>query len=124
MDPERRVVLYLDEDVTTKLARELRRRGYQVVTTQEASRRQASDDSQLAYAAAHNLALVTYNQGDFCLLHRRYLDAGHSHAGILIASRKVGLGETLRRLIRLLESVPVEELYDQIRWLSEFAERD
>jgi len=39
-----------------------------------------------------------------------------------IASRKVGLGESLRRLIRLLESVPAEELLGQIRWLSEFAE--
>jgi predicted nuclease of predicted toxin-antitoxin system len=45
MDPERRVVLYLDEDVTTKLARELRRLGYEVVTTQEAGQRQADDDS-------------------------------------------------------------------------------
>jgi hypothetical protein len=122
MDPERRVVLYLDEDVTTKLARELRRRGYQVVTTQEADQRQADDDSQLAYAASHDLALVTYNQGDFCLRHRRYINAERGHAGILIASRKVGLGESLRRLIRLLESVPAEELRDQIRWLSEFTE--
>ena len=106
------------------LARELRRRGYQVVTTQEAGQRQADDDSQLAYAATHNLALVTYNQGDFCLRHRRYLDAGRSHAGIFIASRKVGLGETLRRLVRLLESVPAKESLNQIRWLSEFAEQD
>lgn len=121
MDPERRAVLYLDEDVTTKLARELRRRGYRVVTTQEAGQRQADDDSQLAYAANHNLALVTYNQGDFCLRHQRYINVERGHAGILIASRKVGLGETLRRLIRLLESVPAEELRDQIRWLSEFA---
>jgi len=124
MDSERRAILYLDEDVTTVLARELRRRGYQVVTTQEAGQRQADDDSQLSYAAAHNLALVTYNQGDFCLRHRRYLDAGRSHAGIFIASRKVGLGETLRRLVRLLESVPAEESFNQIRWLSEFAEQD
>jgi uncharacterized protein with PIN domain len=122
MDPERRVVLYLDEDVTTKLARELRRLGYEVVTTQEAGQRQADDDSQLAYAANHDLALVTYNQGDFCSLHRRYVIAERRHAGILIASRKIGLGETLRRLIRLLETVPAEELRDQIRWLSEFAE--
>jgi hypothetical protein len=93
-----------------------------VVTTQEASQRQADDDSQLAYAANHNLALVTHNQGDFCLLHRRYINADRRHAGILIASRKVGLGETLRRLIRLLEAVSAEELRDRIRWLSEFAE--
>jgi ActR/RegA family two-component response regulator len=121
MDPERRAVLYLDEDVSTKLARELRHRGYRVVTTQEAGQRQADDDSQLAYAAVHDLALVTYNQGDFCLRHRNYLSQGHSHAGIVIASRKVGFGETLRRLVRLLETVSARELCNQIRWLSEFA---
>jgi hypothetical protein len=47
------------------------------------------------------------------LRHRRYINAER---------RKVGLGETLRRLIRLLEAVSAEELRDQIRWLSEFAE--
>jgi len=115
--------VYTDEDVTVKLARELQRRGYKAVTTQEAGRMEADDDSQLAYAATHGYAILTYNQGDFCQRHVEYCLADKEHAGIIVASRKVSLGETLRRLLRLLDSVMAEEMRGQIKFLSEYAER-
>jgi predicted nuclease of predicted toxin-antitoxin system len=124
MDEELFTIVYTDEDVTIKLARELRKRGYKAVTTQEAGQMEADDDSQLAYAATHDYAILTYNQGDFCQLHIEYCLADKKHAGIIIASRKVGLGEILRRLLRLLDSVTAEEMRGQIKFLSEYAERE
>jgi len=124
MDEELFAIVYTDEDVTIKLARELRRREYKAVTTQEAGQMEADDNSQLAYAATHGYAIFTYNQGDFCQRHVEYCRAGKKHAGIIIASRKVSLGETLRRLLRLLDSVTAEEMRGQIKFLSEYAERE
>jgi predicted nuclease of predicted toxin-antitoxin system len=124
MDEELFTIVYTDEDVTIKLARELRKRGYKAVTTQEAGQMEADDDSQLAYAATHDYAILTYNQGDFCQRHIEYCLADKKHAGIIIASRKVGLGEILRRLLRLLDSVTAEEMRGQIKFLSEYAERE
>lgn len=124
MDEELFVIVYTDEDVTIKLACELRRHGYKAVTTQEAGQMEADDDSQLAYATTHGYAVLTYNQGDFCRRHVEYCLAGKKHAGIIIASRKVGLGETLRRLLRLLDSVTAEEMRGQIKFLSEYVERE
>ena len=114
------ITVYIDEDVSIKLARELRRRGYKTVTTQEAGQLEASDEGQLEYATAHGYAIVTYNQGDFARLHAQYSQAGRRHAGIIIASREIGLGETLRRLLRLLDSVSSEEMRGQMKWLSEY----
>ena len=124
MDEELFAIVYTDEDVTVKLARELRRRGYKAATTQEVGQMGADDDSQLAYATTHGYAILTYNQGDFCQRHVEYCLTGKEHAGIIIASRKVSLGETLRRLLRLLDSVTAEEMRGQIKFLSEYAERE
>ena len=123
MDEELFAIVYTDEDVTVKLARELRRRGYKAVTTQEAGQMETDDDNQLAYATTHGYAILTYNQGDFCQRHVEYCLASKEHAGIIIASRKASLGETLRRLLRLLDSATAEEMRGQIKFLSEYAER-
>lgn len=115
------ITVYTDEDVSIKLAHGLRRRGYRAVTTQEAGQLAASDENQLEYATAQGYAIVTYNQGDFARLHAQYSQTGRRHAGIIVASREIGLGETLRRLLRLLDSISAEEIRGQIKWLSEYA---
>jgi predicted nuclease of predicted toxin-antitoxin system len=53
----------------TRLAVDLRGRGYDVLTTQEAGKDTASDEEQLAFATAGNQAIVTFNIRDFALLH-------------------------------------------------------
>lgn len=120
MAPEPGIILFLDEDMPRAVAQGIRRRGYQAVTTPEAGRLSLEDSSQLAYTAAHGDALVTYNQGDFCHLHAEYARSGQEHAGIIIASRKVSIGETVHRLLRLIQSVTAKYLYNTIKWLSEY----
>jgi hypothetical protein len=120
MARESGISLYLDEDVAKAIAQGVRRQRYEVVTTQEANRLGTDDAGQLAFAAAGGHAVVTYNQGDFCRLHVEYVRANKQHAGIIVASRKVGLGETLRRILSLLDSVDADDMRNQIKWLSEY----
>lgn len=121
MAAESVVGAYLDEDVAGAIAVGLRRHGCSVITTQEANMLGAADADQLTYAASQKRAIVTYNQGDFCRLHAEHSRQSVSHSGIIIASRKAGVGATLSRLVRLLGTVAAGDMQDQIKWLSEFA---
>jgi hypothetical protein len=48
-----------------RLAADLRGRGYDVLTTEEADNDTASDEEQLAFATAENRAILTFNIRDF-----------------------------------------------------------
>ncbi len=48
--------LYLDEDVDALLAKLVRSRGFEAMTTQEAARAGATDADQPAFASEHSLA--------------------------------------------------------------------
>ena len=108
--------LFLDEDVHGALAGALRKRGYDAIHAGEQRRLGVSDETQLAYATAEDRCLMTFNVGDFVQLHNRWLAAGREHAGIIV-SRQLPVGETLRRLLALLQKEDAESLRGQIRFL-------
>jgi hypothetical protein len=108
--------LYVDEDVHESIASELRRRGYDVLNTREVNQRGLSDAEQLAYAAAENRTLFSFNAADYIALHKKYLDQGREHAGIII-SNQIPIGETVRRILILLNQVSADEMRTQLRWL-------
>jgi len=111
-----KVRLFLDEDVHTALAVALRKRGHDAVQALEEKRLGLPDESQLTFAAAENRCLVTFNVGDFVRLHNRWLTEGRDHAG-LIVSKQLPVGESLRRLLALLQKESVESMKGQIRFL-------
>jgi predicted nuclease of predicted toxin-antitoxin system len=57
----------------------LRVRGFTVQTTQEAGRKNTSDEEQLAYAVIQQRALLTHNRDDFARLTQTYFASGHTH---------------------------------------------
>jgi predicted nuclease of predicted toxin-antitoxin system len=73
--------LYLDEQLSERIAEGLRAAGVDVVTTREARHVGRGDPEQLAYARAEGRALVTMNVRDF----RALLQASPPpvHAGVL-----------------------------------------
>ena len=107
---------YLDEDVSALLGVLLRSRGFVVTTTVEAGMLGASDERQMAYAASHEMAIVTHNRADFEELARQYLAAGNSHAGIIIAVRRPA-HDIARRLLALMDQVAADEMIDQLRYI-------
>jgi hypothetical protein len=92
--------VYLDEDVYAAVAAGLRRRGFDVLTTVEASRSGAGDDDQLRFAAEQERVIVTFNRGDFARLHSEHLQAGNTHAGIVV-SAQTGIGPVVRGIAAL-----------------------
>ena len=68
------------------------------------------------------MALLTYNAQDFIPLVQAWYSAGREHAG-LILSEQFGqrqFGELLQRVLRLLNSLTADEMYNQMIFLQQF----
>src|SRR5438128_2350389 len=115
------VRLYLDRHVMTRLATDLRPRGYDVLTTEEAGKDTASDEEQLRFATAEGRAIVTFNIRDFAPLHEQWQAARRTHAGIIV-SQQLGsqYGLLLQRLLRLLNHFTAEEMVGNFVHLAQF----
>jgi hypothetical protein len=59
-----RISLYLDEHVQKSLAKALRARGVDVLTTQDAGNMGLGDSEQVVFVAEQQRSLLTYNKTD------------------------------------------------------------
>ena len=94
----------------------LRLRHFDVVTAHEVRRWGLSDEEQLTYAATEGRALFTYNTPDYLRLRLDWLQRGKEHYGTIV-SDQLPVGETVRRLLNLLNRVTADEMRSQVRWL-------
>ncbi len=108
--------LYLDEDVHKRAAVGLRLRQFDVVSAHEVGTWALSDEEQLTYAVAEQRTLFTFNTPDYLKLHSGWQQAGHEHYGMIV-SDQLPIGETVRRLLNLLNRVTSDEIYNQVYWL-------
>ena len=119
-DPELQALylrLYFDEDVSASIVENLRQRGFDVLSARDASRLHLDDDTQLAFAAAEERALLTHNRFDFEQLHGRYLAEGRRHYGVILAKRRPSDAAVVARLLALLNSVTADEMVNQLRYI-------
>jgi hypothetical protein len=116
------ITLYTDADVHGELAAKVRERGFEAWSAYEKKRAGLTDDEQLEYAAEQSGTLLTHNIKHFEPLYRQWHAAGTHHAGIVV-SQRLGVGELLRRVLRLLNRVAADEMRDNLKNLAEFAER-
>ncbi len=116
------VRLYFDRHIMTRLAVDLRGRGYDVLTAEEAGKDTVSDEEQLAFATAENRATLTFNIRDFAPLHEVWQAVPRPHAGIIVSqqfgSRHYGL--LLQRMLRLLNHFTAEEMRANFVHLEQF----
>lgn len=112
--------LYMDEDTMhSPVITGLRARGIDVASVTEEENEGLEDIDQLEYATAHNRVLCTGNSGDFLRLHTEYLRQGKTHAGIIIITQqRYGIGEQIRRLLRLIAAKSAEDMQNNIEFLS------
>ncbi len=90
------------------------------MAVQEAGNAEASDEEQMAFAAAHGRALLTCNARDFTPIFEAYWYSGREHFGVIV-SEQLELGEMLRRVARLLDTVNTDEMRNNWKNLAEFA---
>lgn len=118
-EPPLFVRLYLDEDVHKRVASALRLRHFDVVSAHEIGRWGLTDEEQLAYATSEGRAIFTYNAADYLKLHMDWLRRGKDHWGIIVSDQQP-IGETVRRLLNLLNQVSADEMRNQVFWLQAF----
>jgi hypothetical protein len=74
----------------------------------------------MAFAVAEERALLTCNASDFTAILEDYWDAGRQHHGVIV-SEQLEVGEMLRRVARLLDTVDAGDMRDNWKHLAEFA---
>jgi hypothetical protein len=98
-----RLLLYLDECLDQRLLTTFTERDCDVLTVAGAGRRQLSDTEQLRLATAQGRVLVSHNQLHFRRLHQRFVEAGHTHAGIILLPQTVPLSRLATRMALLVD---------------------
>jgi hypothetical protein len=112
--------LYFDEDsMTHALIQALQARGVDVISPLDTGMLGRADEEHLEFAAAEGRVLYTYNVADFNQLHASWLQAGRSHAGLILAQQQqYSVGEQLRRLLKIVATRADEEMVDWVEFLS------
>ncbi len=114
--------LFFDVDATRhSVVIGLRSRGVDVLTSLEAGTTEETDDAQLAFATAQGRVIYSFNVGDFCDLHSRWLSAERPHAGIVLAQQQqLAVGEQIRRLVRFVNALSPEDMQNRLEFLSDW----
>jgi hypothetical protein len=116
------IFLYTDEDITALLAPLLRERGYGAESALGAGTVGFSDENQLAFATNCRWTLLTFNRDDFTELSHLWHGTGREHAGIVISRQfsRHEIGELLRQVCNLLETVSAPEMWNTVRYLQSY----
>jgi predicted nuclease of predicted toxin-antitoxin system len=80
------VKFYLDEDLSPRIAEDLRKRGIDALSAHDVGNVQLSDREQLAHAAREGRCLVTRNARHFVVLSQEAIARQEPHAGIILCS--------------------------------------
>lgn len=110
---------FTDEDLYGAIAPALRRAGFDAVSTPEASRLRESDESQLLWAANEGRVLVSFNVAHFALIHAAWLRGGRHHAGVVVSVQRP-IGDLLRRLLHLGNTLAADAIQDRLEFLSDW----
>jgi predicted nuclease of predicted toxin-antitoxin system len=113
------IKLYLDEDIDPLLARVLRERSVDCLSTPETDNRGRSDSEQFNFAIQQDRAILTLNVKDFVTLAREYAVSGQHHRGIIVSDH-LPFRELLRRILLLLRKHADEDLTDKLLWLQDY----
>lgn len=111
--------LYLDEDSMRRaLVFGLRSRNVDVVTASEREMINRPDADHLTTAAQEGRVLFSFNLADYCQLHRRWMESGQPHAGIIVARQQhLSVGEEIRQLLWLRNRLSAEEMVNRLEFL-------
>ena len=98
--------LYLDENLSPRIAELLRARGLDAISAHEAGNTQLADPAQLRYATSQGRAIVTCDVADFVVLATELIAANAEHAGIVLVSSAFptddfsGVADAIERVAR------------------------
>ena len=90
-------------------------------TAHKAGLAYASDEEQLEYAGKEGRVLFSYNVSDFFRIHTETLSKGATHSGIILApQQQYGIGERIRRILKLISARSAEDMQNRVEFLSDW----
>jgi predicted nuclease of predicted toxin-antitoxin system len=115
-----KILLYIDEDFMDEdFVQALRTRNVDVLTVADVGMLHRSDEEQLDWAIVNNRVIFSFNTRDFYKLHTTRLEQDLSHGGIILApQQRYGIGDLMRGVLRLINSVSAEKMRGQVEFLS------
>lgn len=107
-----KIKFYMDEHVPSAIVTGLRLRGVDVLKTQEAHMRSASDEEHLAFAT--NCGRVIFTQDDdFLRLHKK----GIKHSGIVYAHQRMPIGDIIRGLMLIYQVLDPHDMQNHVEFI-------
>lgn len=113
MTTKTEIRFYLDENVENQIAKGLRTRGIDVMTTAESGHMGWKDEEHLAFGLAERRIIFTHDD-DFLRLHNQ----GKPHAGIVYCKQQTRtVKQILRGLILIYEILQPEDMANHLERL-------
>jgi predicted nuclease of predicted toxin-antitoxin system len=103
------VKYYLDEDLSPRIAKLLRKRGIDALSAHESRMVQATDLEQLTFAAEKKRCLVTKNRDDFVQLTIQFFNDHRPHCGVLIIPHTIP-GDQFSLIAKALADYAIKHL--------------
>lgn len=107
-----KIRFYMDEHIARAVVLGLRQRDIDVLTVPEANQLGATDEEQLAFARKEGRVFFT-RDADFLRLHA----SGIAHAGIVYTSRRVSIGDMIRGLALIYETLGTDDIQGRVEYL-------
>lgn len=106
------IKFYTDEHVPKSVVKALRRRGVDVLTTQDAGMVGNSDEEHLALAISQNRVVFTQDD-DFLRLHAK----GIKHTGIVYAHQQTLIADIVRGLMLIYQVLDISTMQNHVEFL-------
>jgi uncharacterized protein with PIN domain len=113
------IKLYLNENLSQRIAHNLRLRGYDVVSSHEVGMDGFDDEGQFEFAISQQRAVLTNNFSDFKALHQNVQKENRQHFGIIFTTQEQN-STIQQRLLMLLQSFNQNDLMNRLIWLNDF----
>ncbi len=107
-----RIKFYTDEHVARAVVNGLRLREIDVLTVQQADMMGATDKAHLALAV-HEQRVIFTQDADFLRLHAHGLE----HAGIVYAPQHYPIGQIVRALVSLYQTLRPEDMKNHVKFV-------
>ena len=114
MKDGKRIRIYADENVNAAIVEGLKRRGVEIWSASGTGKLGLSDKEQLKYASEEKAVIFTHDD-DFLSM---AAESEIEHHGIIYAHQQhLSIGECIRRLKTLVETMSPDEMHNRILFL-------
>ncbi len=114
MEEREHIRIYTDENVNVAIVEGLKRRGVVVWSALDTGKLGLSDEEQLKYAIKEKAVIFTHDDDFLSLVAESEIE----HCGIIyVHQQHLSIGECIRRLKAIVETMPPAEVHNRILFL-------